>query len=200
MNLRYIKAMELIQVLRNVSRYSLMLSAASMKIITLFPIDERNKIGLEDLHQSVSVSLNFKWKVFKYTDHLKDCDCVLHSVEVSLIEFQTELGAVSAEIETLQHRSTALSTKLENRKIVEKLFGPALEELTIPPAVVRRLVQDPIDPHWVAALEILEQRSSAIGQRLKEYNQISAASDLKPIIEDLTSRVRPSRLCIVKFY
>ena len=120
---------------------------------------------------------------------MKACDRVLRSVEVSLTQFQTELGAVSAEIETLQNRSTTLNTKLENRKIVERLLGPTLENITISPAVVRRLTQDPIDSDWVAALEILEQRSFTISRRLKESDQILAASDLLPLMGDLTNRV-----------
>src|SRR5436190_3832168 len=65
--------------------------------------DERDRAHFEDLHRSI-----------------RACDDVLSSVEINLTNFQNDLGIVSAEIETLQARSTALSIRLENRKAVER--------------------------------------------------------------------------------
>ena len=106
-----------------------------------------------------------------------------------MTNFQKDLGAVSAEIETLQARSTALNTKLENRKVVEKLLGPAVEEISIAPAVVKRIAEGPIDHTWVKALEDLEKRSKAIERKLKGPDKVLAASDVKPLLEDLTNLV-----------
>lgn len=119
----------------------------------------------------------------------KACDDVLNSVEISLTNFQKDLGAVSAEIETLQSRSTALNTKLENRRKVEKLLGPAVEESSIAPAVVKKISEGSIDHAWVKALEDLERRSKAIDNKLKGPDKILAVADLKPLLEDLTNLV-----------
>lgn len=99
------------------------------------------------------------------------------------------MGAVSAEIETLQSRSTALNTKLENRKVVEKLLGPAVEEISISPAVVKRISEGPIDHAWVKALEELEKRSRTIDNKLKGSDKVLAISDVKPLLDDLTNLV-----------
>lgn len=120
---------------------------------------------------------------------VKACDDVLESVEISLTNFQKDLGAVSAEIETLQSRSTALSTKLENRKTVERLLGPAVEEIAIAPAMVKRIADGPIDQAWVKALEDLERRLSNLDSRTKALDSIVAISDLRPLLEDLTNLV-----------
>ena len=106
-----------------------------------------------------------------------------------MTNFQKDLGAVSAEIETLQARSTALNTKLENRKVVEKLLGPAVEEISIAPAVVKRIAEGPIDHTWLKALDDLEKRSKAIERKLKGPDKVLAASDVKPLLEDLTHLV-----------
>ena len=106
-----------------------------------------------------------------------------------MTNFQKDLGAVSAEIETLQARSTALNTKLENRKVVEKLLGPAVEEISIAPAVVKRIAEGPIDPTWIKALDDLEKRSKAIERKLTGPDKVLAASDVKPLLEDLTNLV-----------
>lgn len=124
---------------------------------------------------------------------IQACDNVLNSVEVSLTSFQKDLGAVSAEIETLQSRSTALNTRLENRKVVEKLLGPAVEEISIAPQVVKTITEGSIDHNWIKALEDLEKRSKVIDDKMKGSDQILAVTDVKPLLNDLTNKVRLPR-------
>lgn len=118
------------------------------------------------------------------------CDDVLKSVETSLTSFQNDLGVVSAEIESLQNRSTGLSTKLENRKRVERILGPAVEEISIAPAIIRKIVDDSIDLEWLEALRTLQRRSKAIESKMKEPDQVLAVRDVKPLLDDLTNLVR----------
>ena len=110
-------------------------------------------------------------------------------MEVSLTSFQRDLGAVSAEIESLQSRSTALNTKLENRKVVEKLLGPAVEEISIAPAIVKKISEGPIDLTWIKAVEELEKRSKIVEGKIKGPDVILAVADVKPLLDDLTNRV-----------
>ncbi len=114
---------------------------------------------------------------------------MLSSVEASLTNFQNDLGTVSAEIETLQNRSIALNTKLENRRVVEKLLGPTVEEISISPAIVTKIVEGPIDSEWVEALKVLEKRSKAIESRLASPDKVLAVADVKPLLDDLTNLV-----------
>lgn len=120
---------------------------------------------------------------------MQACDNVLKSVEVSLTSFQKDLGAVSAEIETLQSRSSALSTKLENRMVLEKLLGPAIEEITIAPSVVRLISDGPIDPSWMKALSELEKRSKTIHTQAEASVKTAAILDVKPVVDNLTTKV-----------
>lgn len=106
-----------------------------------------------------------------------------------MTNFQNDLGAVSAEIETLQNRSAALNTKLENRKVVEKLLGPAVEDISIAPAIVKKISEGLIDHEWVGALKVLEKRSNAVENRSQGPDKILAVSDVKPLLEDLTNLV-----------
>ncbi|KAF2137149.1 uncharacterized protein K452DRAFT_278975 [Aplosporella prunicola CBS 121167] len=132
---------------------------------------DRAKDKFEDLHRSVTA-----------------CDEVLKSVETYLTGFQADLGAVSAEIETLQTRSTQLTTRLENRKVVEKLLGPAVEEASISPAVVRKIADGAIDEGFCKALQELEKRSKTMNARLTDDKNVKAVNDLKPLLEDLTKK------------
>jgi hypothetical protein len=135
-------------------------------------LDDRDKEKFEDLHRSI-----------------RACDDVLNSVEINLTSFQNDLAAVSAEIETLQARSTALSVRLENRKIVENGLGPIVEEISISPAVVRKIVEGAIDEAWVRALAEVEKRSKAMDAKSKELRNIRGIGDLKPLLENLINKV-----------
>ena len=116
-------------------------------------------------------------------------------MESSLANFQKDLGTVSAEIETLQNRSNLLNTKLENRKIVEKLLGPAVEKVAIPPSVIRKVAEGFIDSEWISALAVVDNRSKAIEQESKTAEGMKAMSDIKPILEDLINIVRYWQHC-----
>ncbi|ORY10040.1 Sac2 family protein [Clohesyomyces aquaticus] len=132
---------------------------------------DKEKDKFEDLHRSILA-----------------CDEVLKSVETYLTNFQSDLGAVSAEIEGLQNRSIALNTKLENRKVVEKLLGPAVEDISISPAVVKKIAEGAVDEGFLRALADLEKRSKTINARVKEQPDVKALSDIKPLIDDLTNK------------
>lgn len=110
-------------------------------------------------------------------------------METYLTNFQSDLGAVSAEIETLQSRSAALNTQLENRKVVEKLLGPAVEEIGLSPVVVRKISEGPIDEGFLKAIAELEKRSKTINAKTKEQDTMKALEDIKPILDDLTNKV-----------
>lgn len=138
---------------------------------------ERDKAKFEDLHQSI-----------------RACDDVLNAVEINLTSFQNDLAAVSAEIETLQARSTALSIRLGNRKLVENGLGPIVEEISVSPAVVRKIVEGAIDEAWVRALAEVDKRSKAMDIKSKEHRNIKGINDLKPLLGNLIDKVGRSNI------
>jgi vacuolar protein sorting-associated protein 52 len=145
--------------------------APSVAVIPVIEDFEREKDKFENLHKSILA-----------------CDEVLKSVETYLTSFRADLAAVSSEIEHLQDRSTALKNKLQNRKAVEKVLGPEVEAFVIPPAVVRKITEGAVDEGWVKALEELEKRSKAIESKSKDGRDIKAAQDIKPFINDISTK------------
>lgn len=113
----------------------------------------------------------------------------MKSVESSLTSFQKDLGAVSAEIETLQSRSTSLNKRLENRRVVEKLLGPAVEEISVSPTIVQIISEGPVDQSWMIALEELDKRSKIIDVKSTGPDKVLAITDIKPLLIDLTNKV-----------
>ncbi|GAB7356807.1 hypothetical protein MBLNU459_g7691t1 [Dothideomycetes sp. NU459] len=132
---------------------------------------EKEKGRFSDLHKSIIA-----------------CDEVLKSVETYLTSFQSDLAAVSAEIETLQSRSSALNTKLESRKQVERLLGPEVDALSVAPSTVRKIAEGPMDEVWVKALDELERRSKAFETKSKIAGDSKSLSELKPFITDLRDK------------
>nr|POE94586.1 vacuolar protein sorting-associated protein 52 [Quercus suber] len=132
---------------------------------------EKEKEKFDDLHNSVA-----------------EADKVLNSVETYLSHFQAELAAVSSEIEHLQDRSIALNNKLHNRRAVDKILGPEVEAFAIPPSVVRKITEGAVDDAWVKALEELEKRSKAIDAKLKDGKDVQASQDIRPFVEDVSTK------------
>ena len=120
-------------------------------------------------------------------------------MESSLTNFQTDLAVVSTEIETLQSRSMALKIMLENRKLVEKLLGPTVEEVSISPAMVRKISENAVDETWVRALKHLERQSDISQTNMKSQVAIRAVEDVKPLLSNLTNKVRVQYSCWFKF-
>lgn len=117
------------------------------------------------------------------------CDNVLCSVEQYLSSFQADLAAVSTEIEKLQARSGILNRRLKNRQTVEQLLAPAVDRISIPPALIRKICEDPVDAGWVAALAELERRFQMVENASKGDQPIKALADIKPLFSDLTDKV-----------
>ncbi|KAK4465279.1 Sac2 family-domain-containing protein [Cladorrhinum samala] len=136
-----------------------------------FELVERDKAKFEELHRSI-----------------RACDDILNSVETNLTSFRNDLAAVSADIESLQARSTALNVRLENRKAVEKALGPIVEELSVSPMVVSKIAEGHIDEAWVKVLAELDKRATAQKKGLQQSPQSKALADIGPLLEKLVHK------------
>ncbi|KAL6858487.1 Sac2 family domain-containing protein [Trichoderma novae-zelandiae] len=112
------------------------------------------------------------------------CDDILNSVENNLTDFRNDLSTVSADIETLQTRSSALSRRLENRKRIEKALGPLVEELSVSPDTISRITTGHIDELWAKTLIEMDKRAAVI-KKLSGTQQGKASEELGPILEKL---------------
>lgn len=92
-----------------------------------------------------------------------------------------------------------MNSHLDNRRVVEKLLGPAVEELSLSPEIVKRIVDGPIDEAWIKALAELEKRSKSVQGKAKEQKKTKALEDLLPILENLTNKVCSSTIAMI-FY
>ncbi|CAF9912690.1 MAG: hypothetical protein GOMPHAMPRED_007733 [Gomphillus americanus] len=146
------------------------LSQEGTQFLSVKEYDQKSDT-LEDLHKSIQA-----------------CDNVLRSVEISLAGFQRDLGSVSTEIETLQTKSTILNTRLENRKVVEEILGPAVEEISIAPSIVKNIIDGQIDEAWLKSLAELQKRIKVNDSKNEGLEAVKAAADIKPLLDGLTTK------------
>ncbi|KAK9424965.1 putative Vacuolar protein sorting-associated protein 52 A [Seiridium unicorne] len=132
---------------------------------------EQDKTKFEDLHRSI-----------------RACDEVLSSVETNLTSFRNDLASVSADIETLQARSTALNVRLENRKAVEKGLGPIVEEMSVSPVVISKIVDGHIDDSWIKSLAEVDKRAAAHKKNAAASPSGKGLQDLGPLLEKLVQK------------
>lgn len=97
---------------------------------------------------------------------------------------------MSADIESLQTRSTTLNRRLDNRKAVEKALGPLVEDLSISPEVISKISEGHIDDTWAKMLTELDKRTVAYEAAKAKSQQSKASEDLGPLLEKLTVKVR----------
>lgn len=80
-----------------------------------------------------------------------------------------------------------MNAKLENRRNVERLLGPAVEDISISPNAIRTIVDGLIDENWVKALNEIEARSISIEK--SSGSSLKAVDDVKPLLVDLKNKV-----------
>lgn len=129
---------------------------------------EQEKATFDGLHRSI-----------------RACDDVLASVETNLTSFRNDLAAVSADIETLQARSAALNVRLENRRGVERGLGPVVDEISVSPFVVSKIVDGPMDETWIKVLAEVDRRATAYEKGGSAVERSKSMQDLGPLLEKL---------------
>lgn len=134
--------------------------------------DEKEKAKYEDLHRSINA-----------------CDDVLKSVETNLASFQNDLATVSADIEFLQARSTALNQRLENRRSVEKVLSPLVDDLSVSPETITKIVKGHIDESWAKVLIDVDRRASVLRKKTSGSETTKASGELGPLLEKLILKV-----------
>lgn len=119
----------------------------------------------------------------------QECDEVLKSVEAYLFRFQTDLGSVSSEIESLQSRSTYMNLQLENRRSLEKALTPAIQNVTMTSKAARIITNEPVNEVWVSALSELDSKIAFVDAMEQKENKAQAIGDAKPFLTDLQEKV-----------
>ncbi|KAF8979577.1 Vacuolar protein sorting-associated protein 52 [Entomortierella lignicola] len=114
---------------------------------------------------------------------IKSCDEILETMENLLSIFQTDLGNISTEIQTLQTKSVSMSIQLKNRMAVESYLNDLLEGIMITPQLIRKIYDGEVDETWLAALA--ELNSKMYNAKARQGRHIRALKEVGPELERL---------------
>ncbi|KAG9321025.1 hypothetical protein KVV02_004986 [Mortierella alpina] len=114
---------------------------------------------------------------------IKSCDEILETMENLLSIFQTDLGNISTEIQTLQSKSVSMSIQLKNRMAVENHLNDLLEGILVTPQLIRKIYDGEVDDTWLAALADLN--SKMYQAKARQGRHIRALKEVGPELERL---------------
>ncbi|KAG0004561.1 Histone acetyltransferase kat2b [Modicella reniformis] len=114
---------------------------------------------------------------------IKSCDEILETMENLLSIFQTDLGNISTEIQTLQTKSVTMSIQLKNRMAVESHLNELLEGILVTPQLIRKIYDGEVDETWLGALA--ELNSKMYHAKARQGRHIRALKEVGPELERL---------------
>ncbi|KAF9377637.1 Histone acetyltransferase kat2b, partial [Mortierella sp. AD011] len=124
---------------------------------------------------------------------IKSCDEILETMENLLSIFQTDLGNISTEIQTLQTKSVSMSIQLKNRMAVENNLNDLLEGILITPQLIRKIYDGEVDETWLAALA--ELNSKMYNAKARQGRHIRALKEtVEKIREFLLAKIKSFRI------
>ncbi|KAF9187799.1 Histone acetyltransferase kat2b [Haplosporangium sp. Z 767] len=133
---------------------------------------------------------------------IKSCDEILETMENLLSIFQTDLGNISTEIQTLQTKSVSMSVQLKNRMAVENNLNELLEGILLTPQLIRKIYHGEVDETWLAALA--ELNCKMYNAKARQGRHIRALKEVGPELERLriktVEKVREFLLAKIKSF
>ena len=118
---------------------------------------------------------------------IKSCDGILATMESMLSHFQSDLSAISSEIQFLQEKSYGMNIKLRNYKHAEKSLNAFIQHIYIPDDLCNLILEGELNEPFVSGLIELDKKLMFLenGVNRREQPFSLAAKDMQPIGEKL---------------
>lgn len=142
--------------------------------------DKLRAVELESIQDYVGESEN----LLALRAEIDGCDDILASMESLLSTFKGDLGAISGEIKSLQEQSLGMAAKLRNRRAAEARLGAFVQSLTVPPDLIRAVVEDDVSESYLKHLADLDRRLAHMDAD-DEAKASAASGDVRPELERL---------------
>lgn len=72
--------------------------------------------------------------------------------------FQLQLSKLSAEMEFLQKKSISLNNETEEKKVLDAKLTPIINDILIPPDILKSILNDEINSKWIENLRFLQEK------------------------------------------
>lgn len=128
-------------------------------------------------------------KLGRYRQILTESRSSLRPLADYLDKFGQELNKLSQEMEFLQKRSNSLNSESDDKKLLDVKLTPLINDLVIPPDVVKSIVQSPVNGSWVENLRFLQEKRAIYskyeqGTAVGPKSSIHELSRLLEMLED----------------
>jgi hypothetical protein len=120
-------------------------------------------------------------------NNLNSCDVTLEKIETTLHIFQTELSAITNQIQEMQGASVDKERKLSNRKKVSDELHRFVDEVNLDPTLVQAVTTLPINEAFIPYLNKLFTKLSYIDSM--RGPDIIALKDIEPKLRDAKTKV-----------
>ncbi|XP_064395792.1 vacuolar protein sorting-associated protein 52 homolog [Halichondria panicea] len=115
---------------------------------------------------------------------IHNCDKILARMEDMLGKFQTDLGSISSEIQSLQDQSHSMSIKLKNRQAVRGELSQFVSDVTITEHLVQHMTDTPVsEREFIENLHELDHKIKFLN--LQNFNDCRAAFDVRDVVDKL---------------
>eukprot|EP00041_Stephanoeca_diplocostata_P036773 m.1355056 g.1355056 ORF g.1355056 m.1355056 type:complete len:700 (-) comp24932_c0_seq37:2552-4651(-) len=122
---------------------------------------------------------------------IQSCDAILERMEEMLGLFQSDLGNISGEIQTLQDQSLSMNIKLKNRKAVQASLGDFVGGMSISSDLVETVCNGSVNERYVDALDELDKKLTYVsGQADSTASTVAVSSELEALTLKATSKIR----------
>lgn len=114
------------------------------------------------------------------------CDKILENMEKFLGTFQSDLGSISTEIQSLQEQSLSMNVKLKNRKDVESKLHDFVSQAVVPNELIVNICEREVNEAYLNSLLELDQKITFYSKQNKEHKQqVIALQETAPELEKL---------------
>lgn len=118
-------------------------------------IVERDVSAKKDSPEEVEAQ-NAVRRLEELKESITSCDEVLARIQLYMTTFQSDLKVVTSDIESLQTRSIEMTKRLQNRRDLEAVLGPTLEQSVLSPNLIKSIAEAPVNRAWITSLTELE--------------------------------------------
>ncbi|ODQ66842.1 Vps52/Sac2, partial [Nadsonia fulvescens var. elongata DSM 6958] len=119
---------------------------------------------------NIDEQLDFDTELKKYDnlhETINKSDEILENLEKYLTSFQIDLGSLSSEMQHLQNRSVELTKKLDGRRALENELSASINNLVLPPSIIRQIVNGEINSTWMKLVKYIKKRMILLGDESK---------------------------------
>ena len=116
---------------------------------------------------------------------IQRCDGILSTMESMLTHFQSDLAAISSEIQFLQEKSYGMNIKLRNYKSAEKSLNAFIQSIYIPDDLCNLILEGELTEAWVEGIKELDKKLIYLDSHRHDASFALAVKDMAPIGEKL---------------